>query len=231
MMRLLVRAKGNRSDPELFAGLVHACRFCGLLEVSLAAHEHACRLDPSAPTSVTHTYFMLGDYLRALETSREVRGYMGPLALAALGRAPEALKLAQETAQSRAPLQLTRYMFSSIRLLLEGDRAGALEHSERAIALVRHGPEELFYQARHLAYLSESSRAIATLARAVDEGFFCYPMLVRDPWLDSLRAIPEFRRILQRALERHAGAARVFVEAGGEQLLGVTTPPRARLED
>ncbi len=224
MVRLLVRAKGNRSDPELFAGLVHACRFCGLLEASLAAHEHACRLDPGVPTSVTHTYFMLGDYLRALETSGpEVRGYMGPLALAALGREPEALKLAQETAQSRSRLQLVQYLFSSLRLLLEGDRTGALEHSERAIALITHGPEELFYQARHLAYLAEPGRAVATLARAVDEGFFCYPTLVRDPWLDSLRATPEFRRILQRALERHTGAVRAFVEAGGEQLLGVTT--------
>jgi hypothetical protein len=46
---------------------------------------------------------------------------------------------------------------------------------------------------------------------------------VRDPWLDSLRPTPQFRPILQRALERHAGAVRAFVEAGGEQLLGVTT--------
>ena len=223
MVRLLLRAKGNRSDPELFAGLVHACRFCGLLEASLAAHEHACRLDPGVPTSVTHTCFMRGDYLRALETSREVRGYIGPLALAALGREQEALKLAHEAAQSRTLLPLVRYMFSAIRALLEGDRTGALEHSERAIALITHGPEELFYAARHLAYLSEPGRAIATLARAVDQGFFCYPTLVRDPWLDSLRATPDFRRILQRALEHHAGAVRAFVEAGGEQLLGVTT--------
>lgn len=223
MVRLLLRAKGNRSDPELFAGLVHACRFCGLLEASLAAHEHACRLDPGVPTSVTHTYFMLGDYLRALETSKEVVVYLGPLALAALGREQEALKLARETAQSRIRLQLVQNMCASIRALVEGDRSAAVEHSERAIALITHGPEELFYAARHLAYLAEPGRAIATLARAVDEGFFCYPTLVRDPWLDSLRPTPEFRRILQRALERHTGAVGAFVEAGGEQLLGVTT--------
>ena len=30
MTRLLTRVRGGRSDPELFAGLVHVCRYCGL---------------------------------------------------------------------------------------------------------------------------------------------------------------------------------------------------------
>ncbi len=38
------RCHGN--DPELFAGLVHACRYCGLFEQSIAAHAEARRLDP-----------------------------------------------------------------------------------------------------------------------------------------------------------------------------------------
>ncbi len=33
-------------DPEHFAGLVHACRYAGLLNASVAAHEEARRLDP-----------------------------------------------------------------------------------------------------------------------------------------------------------------------------------------
>ena len=43
MLRLIEQAKKRRADPALFAGLVHACRYCGLLEASLAAHEHAQR--------------------------------------------------------------------------------------------------------------------------------------------------------------------------------------------
>ena len=31
MLRLLERAQGRAGDPELFAGLVQACRYCGLL--------------------------------------------------------------------------------------------------------------------------------------------------------------------------------------------------------
>ena len=45
MTRLLDRAQSRTTDPELFAGLVHACRYCGLLDASRAAHERARHLD------------------------------------------------------------------------------------------------------------------------------------------------------------------------------------------
>src|SRR5580765_857192 len=55
MARLLVLARRNRNDPEAFTGLVHACRYSGLLEASEAAHREVRRLDPHTPTSVTFT--------------------------------------------------------------------------------------------------------------------------------------------------------------------------------
>jgi TolB-like protein/tetratricopeptide (TPR) repeat protein len=225
MVRLLWRAKAVRTDPELFAGLVHVCRYCGLLEASVAAHARARELDPTIRTSVCHTHFVLGDYQQALETSREVLGYVGPLALLSLGRKQEAVALARRMESTSTPLPLVRCFFSAARALAEGARAEAIALSERAIALIARGPEELFQQARHLAYLTEPGRALAILARAVDEGFFCYPALVRDPWLHSLRASFQFDAILERALERHRAAVRMFVEAEGERILGAAAPP------
>ena len=55
MRRLLQRAR-RAVDPEHFAGLVHACRYAGLLNASVAAHEEARRLDPRIPTSVVNVY-------------------------------------------------------------------------------------------------------------------------------------------------------------------------------
>jgi len=226
MVRLLRRAEVVRNDPELFAGLVHVCRFCGLLDASVAAHERACLLDPSIRTSVCHTHFMRGHYDAALVTSHEIRDFVGPLALAAMGRKQEAIAVARER-QVAYPLPLSECMISSVDLIVESRRAEALEMCERAIALITYGPEEFFYQARHLAYLSEVDRAVATLARAVDGGFFCYPALGCDPWLQPLRAVAEFNDILERAQERHAKAARVFAEAGGQRILGLTVAPSA----
>jgi tetratricopeptide (TPR) repeat protein len=37
LVRLIACGHANDADPELWAGLVHACRYCGLLEASVAA--------------------------------------------------------------------------------------------------------------------------------------------------------------------------------------------------
>ena len=45
-MRLLGEANRHGNDPELFAGLVHACRYCGLFE---AVDRRARRGAPARP--------------------------------------------------------------------------------------------------------------------------------------------------------------------------------------
>src|SRR6186713_125419 len=64
LVRLLNEANRHGNDPELFAGLVHACRYCGLFEESIAAHVEARRLDPNVPTSLEQTTLMMGDIER-----------------------------------------------------------------------------------------------------------------------------------------------------------------------
>ena len=87
MLRLLERVKARNGDPDLFAALVHACRYCGLLEASLAAHERARQLDPLISTSVIWTLWAMGDYPRALdEAAGESVGYIPALVLASMGR-------------------------------------------------------------------------------------------------------------------------------------------------
>jgi tetratricopeptide (TPR) repeat protein len=103
MKRLLDRARQRRSDAELFAGLAHVCRYCGLLQAALAAHREARRLDPLVPTSVNHTYFMLGDYQRALESSGNDFGYCLGLTLALLGRTDEAISTLRQREQINTP--------------------------------------------------------------------------------------------------------------------------------
>jgi serine/threonine protein kinase len=66
MVRLLGEAARHGNDPELFAGLVHACRYCGLYEQSINAHSEARRLDPNVPTSIEQTLLMAGEVDRLL---------------------------------------------------------------------------------------------------------------------------------------------------------------------
>ena len=74
MVRLLGQASRRSTDPELFTGLVYACRYCGLLGASLRADARARRLDPAVKTSVIHTLWMLGKCTtRCWQTRRAAR--------------------------------------------------------------------------------------------------------------------------------------------------------------
>ena len=91
MARLLGRVRSQAADPELFAGLVMACRFCGLLDASLAADRHARRLDPTIRTSVMYTHFMRGDWERAIATDADDLRWVTNWTLPMLGRSDEAI--------------------------------------------------------------------------------------------------------------------------------------------
>ena len=62
--------------------------------------------------------------------------------------------------------------------------------------------------------------ALEMMSRAIDRGFFCYPAMLRDPWLDSLRGLTEFSDLLRKAQELHREAVQAFFVLGGDALLG-----------
>lgn len=219
LKRLLDRARRRRSDPELFAGLGHVCRYCGLLQAALRAQQEARRLDPLIPTTINHSYFMLGDYSKALEFSAGDFGYAQGVMLASLGRADEAIaKLRQ---REDIVWRISRLYVISLRALLEGKREESLQACNELRQATFRDPEGIYYLARQLSYLGEQELALDTLSRAINHGFFCYDAMVRDPWLDAIRARSEFTALLRHAHELHREAAAAFVAAGGDSLLGI----------
>jgi tetratricopeptide (TPR) repeat protein len=220
MKRLLGRAQQRRSDAELFAGLGHVCRYCGLLRPALVANQEARRLDPLIPTSVMHTYFLLGDYGRALENAGSDYGYGMALVLAMLGRTEEAVSMLQQRELAK-PWRLGRLYLTSLRALLEGKREEGLAASEELMQATFRDPEGMYYLARQLGYLGEEERALEMLSRAIEHGFFCHQAMLRDPWLDSLRARTEFTALLNKAHQLHREALAAFLAGGGASLLGI----------
>ena len=69
IVRLLTAATRHGNDPELFAGLVHTCRYAGLYDESIAAHAEARRLDPTIATGIDQTLMMTGDIERMIGTA------------------------------------------------------------------------------------------------------------------------------------------------------------------
>jgi serine/threonine-protein kinase len=221
MERLLKQAERHGQDPELFAGLVHACRYCGLFDASLAAHAEAKRLDPHAPTSASYTLLIGGQLERLLQEPEPTVTDVHPrlLALVALGRMEEAA-----TVLAAADLTLFPRVFqvsiASIERIIRGAHDEAVQALERAGALF-YDPEALYTLAMGLAKVGERERAVALLSRAVDGGFFVASALEDDPVFAELRPLAPFAAALERSRQGHEAACQTFRRTGGERLLGV----------
>jgi TolB-like protein/tetratricopeptide (TPR) repeat protein len=218
-MRRLLRRASAAVDPEYFAGLVHACRYAGLLEGSIAAHEEARRLDPTIPTSVINSYQMLGQYdqvLRITETG-DTDGRV--MALYRLNRRDEALA-AWPGAPPDAPPTYKAWDRMIVACL--SDAPDAREVAEAAVRQMNWSdPEGFMSGAIILTRLGSHELALHAFGAAVDGGYSVVHPLLYDPWLAPLRDDRRFQEILRRAEARRNEALTVFRLEGGERLLGL----------
>jgi eukaryotic-like serine/threonine-protein kinase len=224
MLRLLQRARSRRNDPELFAGLVQACRYCDELDASLAAHLRSRHLDPHAITSVTHTYFLLGDYQRSLDCYGKKGGYyLDCAALAALGDNRTALLRLRQREQSGDTPGLLGPLMLSLRAYLEGNFVECLRVIEAGKLLTQGDLESQFYTGRQLALIGETERAIKLLSTVLDGGFLCGSAIARDPAFAALRSSPAYLELARRAETCRTQAHAAFLEAGGPQILNLAS--------
>ena len=107
------------------------------------------------------------------------------------------------------------------RTLLEGDDAQSVAAVNRIVASDFGDPEGLFYLARHLSHLQQVKPALELFERVIKGGFFCFPAMTQDPWLDPLRRKRAFENLLRQAETQHREAAAAFAKLQGEQVLGV----------
>jgi TolB-like protein len=228
--RLLGRARG--ADPDVFAGLVSTCRYCGLLEASVAAYERARRLEPKIRTSIAHTWFLRRDFERLAALRLEEIPYIGAIALAELGRRDEAVASLRQL-EEKTRTRIRDFMIAA-RTLLEGRRDESVAAVQRIVTSNFRDPEGLFYLTRHLSHLNETGPALGLFRRVVEGGFFCFPSMNGDPWLEPLRGTPQGAALLRQAHARHAEASAAFAQLQGNVLLGVAPqrlPPAARPVD
>jgi TolB-like protein len=218
MARLLTRAQST-SDPEIFTGLVIACRFCGLLEASLAADRQARRLDPTVRTSVMYTHFMLGDWERAMASDTDTLKWITNWTLPLLGRQSEAIASYREM-ESRPLPGTIRDLMRACRLLLEGNKDESYKVAQ-TFFYKHFDPEGLYFTARVLARLGEPVASLDLLDRIIEQGFYCSSILLRDPWMDSIRGRSRFAEVVRRADERTREAHEEFIRLNGDRLLAL----------
>lgn len=225
LVRLLHEAEMHGNDPELFAGLVHACRYCGLYEQSIAAHVEARRLDPNVPTSVEQTLLMTGDIERllAVEPPRVIAGAddgIRVIGLGLAGRRDEARRILFDMRQSsRIPIFQTwiEYLMAWLDRRPEDM---AVRMSTLSTLKIQDDPEAIFQVGWLLCDVGAHEEGLDHLRRAIAKGYFVAPTLSDCPQFDALRSNPAFLELLEEANTGRRRALAVFRDAGGERLIG-----------
>ena len=229
MLRLLAGAKQHPADPELLAVLVHALRYCGLLDASVAAYEKAVRLDPNATTSVSQTFWMLGDTHRAVETESQVDRMMGMLAALQNDQtAPVLAQLKRRASKLSGAVSVNNRAFIAV---LEQDREAFTGPFDALVDSTRD-PENLYYMSLMAAFVVAGDRCLSAVERAVRGGSVLRPLPTShgSKACETRRVSPRSsprRRPVASAPSRPSGPRVVTGCSGSSGLSGHGGPSRA----
>jgi serine/threonine protein kinase/tetratricopeptide (TPR) repeat protein len=223
MTRLIGVSEANRNDASIFAGLVHTCRYAGLLEASVAAHEESRRLDPKLPTSIPWTLLARVEYekLSVLDREESTEFDMEPqiLALALLGRLDEGRRLFDQQESRNLP-EVLRAVTGWVRPFLEQRPRAVHEAVEKALATF-YDPEASYMYALILFRTDQLDRGLDLLEGAVNGGYNVATAMAEEPAFEPVRGEARFEALRERAEGRRAEALAAYRTAGGERLLGV----------
>lgn len=220
VVRLVEQLNTRPAQPELYAGLVQALRFQGLLAESMDAHRSARELDPAIPTSFAHTLFLRGDFTGCIDAyAGRTPYYLDAAAWAALGMSERASSILRQRIATLDLSSVLRALLESLLYTITDRRQSALTLMDVAIA--RSEPEIMIYFARHYSYLGEAERAIVALERAAASGFSSAPEMLRnDPWLASVRQQTKYRTVLDTAVSNVKSLRRRY-----QRILRKPAPP------
>jgi serine/threonine protein kinase/tetratricopeptide (TPR) repeat protein len=225
MVRLLEQAARHGNDAELFAGLVQACRYCGLFDQAIDAHAEARRLDPNVPSTIEQTILMTGDIERLLALAARPSNAGGDqgitvIGLGLAGRLDEARDvLLNVTQMARIPAfhVWTSYMRAWLDRRVPDMMAA---HASLSALKIVSDPEAMFQLGTLFCDVGELAPGLQYIERAIARGYYVVQSLERRSQFDAVRHQPAFQAVLAAAREGRARSLAAFRDAGGERLLG-----------
>jgi len=177
---------------------------------SIYEMEKAIALDPNNSNlrvSIGVSYFTVGDYEKALEAFEVNKespfslGWQGYL-LVWKGY----YEKANECINRIIAIEPDGYWARSSLLwkeIMQGNNKEGLSILQELAKTESEDPEMWYYWATEFAILGDKNSCVKWLQKAVDGGYFNYPFMLTDSFLDSMRDDPEFQKVMEEAKEKH----------------------------
>jgi len=214
LTRRMVEINPNNADAHFSLGYIY--RYAGMLNESVQEMEKAVTLDPKNPgfRSILITFRFAGEYEKAFEISKIYKesafmlGHVG-VTLLQQGNRKQAVECFDRVIDME-PDGLLALWVTGIKAFIEGNIEEGLTAARKFEQINIADAEAWYHFAENYGLLGDKDGCVRTLQRAVDGGFFNYPFMLTDSFLDSVRDDPEFQRILKMAKAKHEAFKKRF---------------------
>lgn len=207
LSRQILEVKPNSAEAHFSLGYIY--RYSGMNDEAIREMEKAIALDPKDQSfrSINMTYLFSGKYENAIEAGRlfDESSYIimiEGLALSKLGRKMEAIACFDRVIELD-PDSRQAIVSKGTKAFLEGNFEEGLSHSRNYEQHQSADGEAWYFNCFLYGMMGDTDGCTRCLDKAIDEGFFNYPLMSTDSYLDSVREDPEFQKVLQKAKEKH----------------------------
>ncbi|GAA0858371.1 winged helix-turn-helix domain-containing protein [Aliiglaciecola litoralis] len=200
----------NPRDAQAHFSLGYSYRFAGMVQEAISEMELALAIDPNNPRfrSIMMSYQAAEQYEQALAVfnhfpqSPDTLSFKNTI-LMQMGRMDEALALAEHRITLN-PIGMWYGDAVILKAIMTGDYETGLQKVREQEAAVMNDAEASYIYARYYAALGDKQGCFKLLRRAINNGYFNYPLLQSIPFFfDSVRGEPEFQELLALAKQKH----------------------------
>lgn len=201
--------KINPNNATAHFSLAYIYRYGGMLAKSLEEADKAVDLDPQNPRfrRLGLTYLYVGEYNEASDILDLDKGSAYSLGWQAdmflrQGKTEEAriiFKKIISTPNENLWIKVAQFHHAQLN---NNNELGSKILQELEDANLTDGEAWYFWATKH-AMINNHSGAIRSLDRAVKSGYFNYPFMLTDQFMDTMRDDPEIQSILQQAKSKH----------------------------
>jgi len=199
----------NPGNAEAHYSLGYIYRYAGMNNEAIQEMEKALAIDPGNPgfRSIILSYKYAGELEKAFESSQlfkrseYILGFQGDF-LFRMGKEDQAIEYFNRCL-SMNPDGLQALWVTCMKASIEGNIEEGLEAARQFELANIVDAESWYHFAGNYGLLGDKDGCVRALQRAVDGGFFNYPFMLTDFFLDSVREDEEFKKILEEAREKH----------------------------